>query len=1561
MLHPDDDIAAPRRRTPPDEPTGTLDIGFAAERPVVSFGAMRVERTVSGSPSIRLRLSRAPRPPKGAPAFAPFRLPERVEAFLDSVGVSLLKRLRATLTVAFEPGWHSFPLAKGDPVLFEFGPQTGARVDVEVLPEDDGDGREVPVIQRLDLVFDRPVVLHNVLHALNEVRSLFEDHALGAVLRSAPVQMAWRRITAAMPQRLRDLGERLTEPDQIGVVLLERVEARPRWRRRTKTWELRVAFSGQFRMAGGVSRPFRDIELPNVILPTPQARVDQLLSNTPLVSAFVRRSGAPGVRFLRAALGATSGGEGEVSLEADLPKVSVETRLVDGTEIEGALDAGPTLRVDGPFTFETRTDESALTLRGMRVGTPEGGLLVDARATVTHDLSDGDRRWDERFATAADVALRKGSVVPAIALRVRAAHPLCVGAAVLPLRVRDLAIEGTGSLSWRGGSLALWPTTRAFRFSGVCATDGPARDERWGQRGQLDVPEARVQGEIELVHGGQWRSHFTADAAFTQRVEVDVPAVPELSIDEGVAVATLSGRARLDGNVALTVPRRNALDIDLHGTAVSVTLDEARVAIGARAIALPVGAAFRATVAQATLRPSGPEEIRVEVGWDLHGRECLLHAGGRSVSLLAPGLRQGQLLVVLEEGGALRFEGAGPGTAQADQEALYGVDYFNALLNPAANPDQLFDLLRSEEALRHVVNALEVFAPDLAETLSDVRTAALTFRTMLDRERITRPADAIPRPVLAKLLSLVLVGNRALVPRLEPIVQRVTEGHGVDIPAMKAILREQLEDLELDYEIDVLVRWLDLLLAPTDPIVRPPVRALLPLVEDPAHAAAIAGIPSAGEIYRAVEEKRVLPGFAAEIADLAPYLSEYQLAWLWKRRSPSWGDDTLLRLRYAWELKQRVTRVRRGYGGVVHAPQAPWIAQFLGEAAGFSAAWAQGGGAPPPEFCALGPEEVAVLLQAGLATGRQSRQTQINNRLLLDLMDRRPPEFTLAVFVELGHQSPRALSGVLFAFLDQDQDQMRRPVDLAGFLERKLGLAVPVQGDYLAGGVRARHCYTEALDQLAAGVLARSDSWLARKAHLQVARHEPRRTPSLAGGAAGRLVKPAKAAIEEADRLSAALSFAKKARRKRGAPTHEEATAAWNAAFAACGELLAAEPLAFRAPWLREFWGRNEEALRVRSVVRGYEEDRDDDRRWLHVRRGDAAPYVPLSDEQALLDAVIDELYVFAEDRQAMKRDPLVRLLVEPPEGRYAFTVVSAMGVITEGARGRELEHAWRRLRDRRGVRLLRADTATARSLEHNAGRVIDEIRRAKTPWGWVGYSQGCANGLMAESILRGGTPDEQRLLDTFVSRNLLFSAANGAAHGTSGDLKLGRAVVKGERYLKPYQATFSRPMHQAFYRAARAALDSRAFHQAMGGWHSLTFERAIAFHRDLQLLERATTSVTRGVCEWPWVPEALEYMWFVLDRLAPGSKQDTQVTIDDADAHSASVDNAWTRAFAETRVPNRVQAIHHWSPLTAEVEFVESERDLDRAIYQSPKDRHVAPWIEVNARFGRIPVAPAE
>ena len=52
------------------------------------------------------------------------------------------------------------------------------------------------------------------------------------------------------------------------------------------------------------------------------------------------------------------------------------------------------------------------------------------------------------------------------------------------------------------------------------------------------------------------------------------------------------------------------------------------------------------------------------------------------------------------------------------------------------------------------------------------------------------------------------------------------------------------------------------------------------------------------------------------------------------------------------------------------------------------------------------------------------------------------------------------------------------------------------------------------------------------------------------------------------------------------------------------------------------------------------------------------------------------------------------------------------------------------------------------------------------------------------------------------------------------------------------------------------------------------------------------------------------------------------------------------------------IQRTHHWSPLSDEVEFVRTARDVEMASFDCAKDRHVFPWVEVNKRFGFIKFA---
>jgi hypothetical protein len=1525
-----------------------IEIGFAEEReqPALALNLGAYTRGSAGEPEIRLELARAERPPRGAEPFAPFRLPSELTVHLSDIDFGLLQRLTADFVVRLRPGRHSIPLAEGRPLQIEYGQAAEARATLDVAEEREEGHDPAVLLRRLNVAFPKPIVIHNVLHVLAEVHTLFEDRTVGPLLQSGPAREAWRRLRALLPERVQNLGGWFEESDSIGVVLLERIQARPRFRRRTQTWELRVSFCGSIRLAGGMVRPFSDVELPNVILPTPHAVLDQLFSASPLVSADVTVDKAPALALLRALLGSLDTGQGSFALSARLPRLRLQTTLIDGTEAELVGRPSDEVTVAGPVQVTFGQRESEVRLDGLSLRFPQEGISLDAGLTLGYDLeaSAPKKLWDRLDGSLA-LAIREGSRIPALPLVLGFTHPLTTRRSSVPLRLSDVEVDGSGALSVVGGALALKPTTRHIRFAGAVATDGAAESVGAFSRARTELGDGRFEGRIELDPGGIWRFGLSSSVSFGYHLQRALQAVPEFMIEDGDLTATVRGQARLELQVEVSLPSPNAAKADLRGTSLAFALDQADVAIGPRLVCLPRDTEVVARVRKAPLSPAGLGPTVVDLRWDLRGAPCLLRAGRREVSLLARGLRTGALTVKLQGGRGLEFAGS--------ERGFFGVRFWKALLDPTAHLETWLDVLRSEDAQRRFIGALEVFAPELGEFLADLRQMGLSVRAILAREGMREPKDLIPRQRLVRFLSLLLAGNEALEARLEPIVRDVTEGRGLAVREMKLLLWEQLEDLSYDYEIDWIVRSLQLLLSPTEPVVREAIQEAPALAEDPRYRDARQGLPAAAHIYRWVAEGRITRQREAELVRLLPYLSLAQLDWLAHTGAERFAEPARAEIRFAYELKRRVQRLSDAYGGVRFAVQTSWVAALLGEALAVGVRGGVPGRAP------LGPEEVATLLQVGLATGRQGAATQCNNRLLLDYLRQRPRAFTIEVLVELGNQNPRALTGALFAFLDQDQDDLREPMELSAFLEERLGLPVPRKADYLAGGVRARESYTAALDALSAAILARSEPYLSAKAHLQTVRHRPRGVPTLTAPSLQARATQAQAAIASARRAAAECRFAKTPKGARAAAAEArrqaEATALYEAAFEDCRALLAEEPRAVLLPWLSRFWAENEEALVVHSVVTNYEEDLDRVRFWLHRRLVErkregfdeahearlmerALGYPPLEDRQALVDAVIDVLYAAARDRTALKRAPLVRLLVPPPAGRYDFTIVSAMGVITEGARGRELEEAYRRLWERRRVRVLRADTATGRSLEYNAQRLIDMVRQARTPWGYIGYSQGCANGLMAEGLLKAGTPPEQRLLDRFVARKLLYSAANGSVHGTSGARKVARALVQVERALKPYQATFSRPATETFYRAVRALMDSRAFVQAMGGWHSLTFERAHALHRDLQVVEHAVTSTNRGACEPPFVPEALEYMYALLTLLQPGAAHDTQVVVDDARGQATSVANEWTRALARLDTGSRVENIHHWSPLSFETKFVTTAQDRMRGVYDGPR-----------------------
>eukprot|EP00746_Dinoflagellata_sp_MGD_P020080 gnl/MRDRNA2_/MRDRNA2_14673_c0_seq1.p1 gnl/MRDRNA2_/MRDRNA2_14673_c0~~gnl/MRDRNA2_/MRDRNA2_14673_c0_seq1.p1 ORF type:complete len:1041 (+),score=177.80 gnl/MRDRNA2_/MRDRNA2_14673_c0_seq1:429-3125(+) len=632
----------------------------------------------------------------------------------------------------------------------------------------------------------------------------------------------------------------------------------------------------------------------------------------------------------------------------------------------------------------------------------------------------------------------------------------------------------------------------------------------------------------------------------------------------------------------------------------------------------------------------------------------------------------------------------------------------------------------------------------------------------------------------------------------------------------------------------------------------------------------------------------------------------------------------------------------------------------------------------------LGPEEVAHLIRSCLASISQSSIAQKNLRLLLELALAQPPMFLRGVLYELSENGThRNLAQVLMQLVECPQDAFCSPIDAALLLEEHLGVSIPRRADFMAGGRWARHSYYEDMCTVSQRILDEAEPYLAIRSNVQIRpQSEECLSRNTFSASVESLSRRAVAAIAEADEyargalksfqnsgwsLTPRLFRIREDAQDASNPQFERAAELYKEAFTLCQAVVEEDPnTAFGRDWFKAFWQRNHEALMILSVVRNVQQDDDEVRGWLSVQPGASQSTLVQhkwgtgnwDNEQWLVDLIISVLYYFDEDREKLRKDPLVRLLLEnPADDRYDFSVVSCMGIVTEGAAGLEMEQAYRRMRERRGVEFVRADTG-CRSLEYNSSKIQEAIRQVKTEaWGYIGYSQGCANSLMAESRLCTGTPEQRKLVvGRLKCRNLLYSAANGSAHATCGEWKTTRCIVEAERILKHHQAIFSRAATDSFLRLLWTTLSSREATCLFGGLHSVTHFGARALWRDAQHLPGVPTCTIRSVTEDHTQPESLTLLSNSLTKQIESPLHDTQVALHEAVGHPVYVHNFNAEMLEKCDMGGMVQKASHWAPLDEATEFITTSRDVEKHIFDGPKDRHVYPWIELNARLGLIP-----
>ncbi|MGC4116318.1 MAG: hypothetical protein QM765_17435 [Myxococcales bacterium] len=1501
---------------------------------------------------------------KGGADLRPLSLPDTLRLEMAGLRDSDLESAVVDVTGEMEPGQYQVPITSGVPVQLEI--REGCRLAAHVrLAHADGLG---PIVSEISATFGPALELHNIVATLGEVRTLFKDRGLGRVLDSAELARwatRWLSENVKLPTvALRALEDRL---DSVVCIELESLRATLS-RKRNQPPELAFRFGGHVRVAGSVRVPFQGIRLPTFILPTLQARLEDLLSGNPLASGDLLDQRLPVAGFLRAVLPTLRAFEASLRAHGRLPEVQLRTDTFNRSHLQATVGLPGKARLLATAKGHVAAGRLTVDCRGAELALGDNRLGADVRLEATTDdlvelamnlPSRGQKLeaelWPEREpplrAIQASVTLHEGSRLSTVETALQVEHPLAAGTTAISGTLDELGVSGSLELAIDPRRRSVTPLAVAVDFSGRLEAKEGGRLDVGATHLSAESFASRLSGSARLAGAGKpLVLELDSQTDLKATAEQKISPVPELSIPEGQVRVGVDGRLSLAGHVTFSGPEGRP-GLDFTGSRFDLSLARCEASIDGMRLSLPARSRIDARVNRGYLKSTGLGELEVGLGWDLQGESAVLANASRRAELFVAELRKMQVSVGVSPAGQLSFSGGHP-------DSLYDADYLNALVDPVAHPKKWLDILTDDQAMEHVFEALGVVSADVEKLARQGRDVFQRVRDVQEKEGLQEPGDFIPRERMARALSLALSGDLHLKDRLAEIIRKVTDAEGLDRHAVERIVGELWPDHGYAFELDRVLRWADHMLAPAEPLPPPTVAEHQTLVER--HPAALQGIPSAAQLVEAVARPgRLDLALCDQLARLAPWLTREQLSWIDQACGDRLPDSHRTRLSFVREVKHRVDLIAKGFGGIGYAPQAMAIAFFLADVLDASDAYfrplgaraLQGG--PLPCDGVLGPEDVATLLAAGTANVTPSRTAQLNQRMLFEYVLARPPAFLVGVLTEMGMRSPRVLTNVLSALLNQDQSHLRTPLDLPGTLGQLLGVELPRRADYMAGGRWAKESYYAALMRCAEFVLAQAEPYLACRDHLQVHRVSSAVAAPKKAPAKDRLDAAATKAIAHADEVAARCRF-------DGAGASgsvDAAKAAYEESFAACREVLAADRLAFQKDWFRKFWQRNHEALVVRSVVRNVQDDVDRVRSWLEKRSGGKLPKA----EQRLLETVVDCLYFFEEDREALRGDPLVRLLLDPPKGRYDFTVVSGMGVITEGRAGRELEDSFRRLEAQHGVRLVRADTGTAKPLEHNARKIIEAIEQVETPFGLIGYSQGCANVLLAESMLLGGTPGRRALLDGLVCRNFLFSALNGSAHGTCGNEKILKAMVEGELFLKHYQAVFSSPVIENFNRGLDSVLNLPMLSIILGSVDSLSHEGVVALARDGQFLPHVPSSTVRGAVVEETVPEALDMLSHVITKQVRGALHDTQVTLVSAVGHPNRVSSAAAKVLQACDMGSLAQSCHHWSPLLHETAFVTTERDRARGIYDFPKDRHVFPWVEINARFGTIAVSASK
>ena len=1362
---------------------------------------------------------------------------------------------------------------------------------------------------------------------------------------------------------------------------------------------LKMSLSGEVLVSDKIRIPFSSVELPRIFLSRFEPEISHLLAQFCVTNA-------QGASLSKTFLGMIDKLSGTTDIDFVISPLTLKILARGNRATNIGLQTNWSGRAKAQFDCTRCTNKLSMQLQADVFYRDEKTLsfrttcVTDDAALIACGENLAEHQWKlsvigEGSDIEGRIEIEKGSHIYPNALELSTHDPRLRESLRIPLFLSETPLSGAITFGIRADNQTIYLHRMHLNVTGHASWD---REQPLAfEKIHTTFPQCEGDFAVNLSKssGGVISADIQSELNIHLQSERQIREIPELSIP-GIVNAEAAGRLNLAIHASMNTADVTSLVLDCQNSTAHANLSMLRIQCGPYAIHTDSPLNFDLDLARAALTGDGLTESLIHCAWETDTSPTLsIHA--QSTPVLLPELLGGHLSARTSEQGFIHFE---------DGSGFFDDHFFNALLYPEHEKGKLIELLTYRPLYDHIEMRINDLEPSLPKWLPALYRRLKHWVTRCGELGVTIDLNhAVSMPALARMISLFLFDELDTAAEIEPILHRVILARGVDRYKAEELIERAFPDIEIP-QLSQMLRILDRALgvipfhAPENTDTEDDFGyreddslEILPCANH-IFDASILG-PKAREFYPEHPDCLLSPEVCARIYKYAAGFTIRQLEWLMDGHADKFTETQCLKLRRMIAIKRRVQMQEPREGSfIVQDFNIDYFLQTildaeaelrdsLSDISSIRAFTDHPYQTNEIVECFAGwvcPADIAHLLSAGIASRLTSRYVQLNQARIFEYLVQRGRVFALAVFSEAGEYSDRVLANMLMSFLAQDQELLANPVDRETELAKLLQIDIPIRREFLAGGIHASESYYEKLFAVAHQINHLSHSYEAAKFRMQsevtalrlpLSPARPMLPPDNPPCPPEDEIAEFRRALEKADALGAKFLASKQdfdeASEDEANDTHQQviqqraprksAHKAYQYVIKLCATIIHKYPGFMENEEFKKFYARVYEALIVQTVEQDLRNDIDEDRRWFSVRSGIPIDQIMDMSKSDRIYKIIEVLYYYPEHRTRIANDPLTWLSMRPASGKIDLTILTAMGVITDGKNGKELSKAFERLERDRGVHIVRADTGNIKSLIYNTNVLCDEIRKIKTPFLMLGYSQGCANMMSAEAAMYASTPQDRACLQNLVARHFLFSAFNGSSHADCGGRIYQRLLTDGEHLLKTYASLISTQLSDLLFGALLKVFDAPFITTSLSSLESLSWQGLVYLYKTGQYQPGVISTEMQGIIE-EFIPETLIYM--TSHFIAQANMQsDSQVGVGCAHGYPVYYRNASNARLRREAIPSYTLKTHHWSPIIHEVAYLETERDIRDAIYRIPKDMQIMPAIEALMLFDRIQYKP--